>query len=207
MISVGARWIPWSTVVDLLQPWRRVQHRQLPPKTAAIRSRPWWSPARGLRPGTRASTSIRSFDVDEHLRVDVPFVIASWSTHGPATGLFTWCTMTGTQKDPESEVHLFRCEFSADKPSTYHSLIGGGIDYAILSLATEGELDRASRFREIFSPFGLTDELRVVLRIDGTVWGSANPAAHGRAVRAQIYSPLNGIGRSRCLGLHLSERP
>jgi hypothetical protein len=170
-----------------------------PAEDPAIRSRHWWSPARGLRPGTRASTSIRSFDVDEHLRVDVPFVIASWSTHGPATGLFTWCTMTGTQKDPESEVHLFRCEFSADKPSTYHSLIGGGIDYAILSLATEGELDRASRFREIFSPFGLTDELRVVLQIDGTVWGSATLLrTGGRAVRAQTYSRLNGTGGSRC---------
>jgi hypothetical protein len=142
-------------------------------KTAAIPSRPWWSPARGLQPGTYVSTSIRSFDVDEHLREAVPYVIASWSTHGPATGLFTWCTMTGTQKDPESEAHLFRCEFSVDEPTTYHSLIGASIDYAILSLATEGELDRASRFREIFSPFGLTDELRVVLRIDGTVWGSA----------------------------------
>jgi hypothetical protein len=79
--------------------------------------------------------------------------------------------MTGTEKDPENA--LFRCEFSEDEPTTYHSLIGGGIDYAILSLATEGELDRASRFREIFSPFGPTDELRVVLRIDGTVWDSA----------------------------------
>jgi hypothetical protein len=100
-------------------------------------------------------------------------VIATWSTHDPATGLFTSCTMTGTEKDPENEAHLFRCEFSEDEPTTYHSLIGGGIDYAILSLATEGELDRASRFREIFSPFGPTDELRVVLRIDGTVWDSA----------------------------------
>jgi hypothetical protein len=100
-------------------------------------------------------------------------VIASWSTHDPATGLFTWCTMTGTEKDPENEAHLFRCEFPEDEPTTYHCLIGGGIDYAILSLAIEGELDRASRFREIFSPFGLTDDLRVVLRIDGTAWGSA----------------------------------
>jgi hypothetical protein len=196
MISVGARWIPWSTVVDLLQPWRRVQHRQLPPKTAAIPWRTWWSPARGLRPGTWASTSIRSFDVDEHLRVDVLFVIASWSTHDRATGLFTSCTMTGSEKDPENEAHPFRCEFSEDEPSTYHSLIGGGIDYAILSLATEGELDRASRFREIFGPFGLTDELRVVLRIDGDGLGQRYPAAHGRAVRAQTH-----IARSMALAI------
>jgi hypothetical protein len=144
-------------------------------------------------------------------------VIASWSTHDPATGLFTSFTMTGSEKDPENEAHLFRCEFSEDEPTTYHSLIGGGIDYAILSLATEGELDRASRFREIFSPFGLTDELRVVLRIDGTVWGSATllrtggrfERRHSSVTRlaACSSSPLNGIGHSRCLGPHLSEPP
>ncbi|HUG51196.1 MAG TPA: hypothetical protein VLZ78_09395 [Terrimesophilobacter sp.] len=37
---------------------------------------------------------------DELLRSQVAYAIASWSTHEPATGLFTSCTMSGAPKDP-----------------------------------------------------------------------------------------------------------
>ena len=110
---------------------------------------------------------------DELLRSQIPYAIASWSTHDPATGLFTSCTMSGAPKDPAAEAALFRCEFTAGEPSSYRSLIGGGDSVAILSTVTDGELKRATRYREIFRPFGLTDELRAVLWADGTAWGSA----------------------------------
>lgn len=109
---------------------------------------------------------------DELLRAHVPYAIASWSTHDPATGLFTSCTMSGAPKDPAGEARLFRCEFTAGEPSSYRSLIGNRGSAAILSEVTEGELDRAVRYRTIFEPFGLTDELRAVLWADGTAWAA-----------------------------------
>jgi hypothetical protein len=131
-------------------------------------------------------------------------LIASWLTHDPATGLFISCTMSGAEKDPENEAHLFRCEFSEDEPSTYHSLIGVGTDYAILSRATAGQVDRASRFREIFSPYGFTDELRVVLRIDGTAWGSATLLRTGGRFEPRHAESVRAIARQAADGIRLA---
>ena len=115
----------------------------------------------------------RSQAFDGLLRPHVQYAIASWSTHDPATGLFTSCTMSGAPKDPVGEARLFRCEFTAGEPASYRSLIGQRGSAAILSEVTGGELNLASRYRDIFEPFGLTDELRAVLWADGTAWGSA----------------------------------
>ena len=40
-----------------------------------------------------------------------------------------------------------------------------------LYLATQGQPDRSTRYRDICLPLGLGDELRVVLRTDGATWG------------------------------------
>lgn len=111
--------------------------------------------------------------LDEVLRSRIPYDFASWSTHDPATGLFTSCTMTSAPRDAETEAHLFRCEFRDDEPSNYRSLIAAGETVAILSEVTRGDPSHASRFREIFAPFGISDELRAVLWADGIAWASA----------------------------------
>ena len=123
---------------------------------------------------------------DELLRPHIPYAIASWSTHDPGTGLFTSCTMTGAPKDPAGEARLFRCEFTAGEPSSYRSLFGRRGSVAILSEVTGGDLDQASRFRDIFGPFGLTDELRAVLWADGTAWGSATLLRAGGRDRKSV---------------------
>lgn len=110
---------------------------------------------------------------DELLRDAVPYVVAAWSTHDPATGLFTSCTMSGLPKDLEREAMLFRHEFRDDEPNTFRSLIADGRTVAVLSETTDGELDRAVRYRELLSGYGCTDELRAVLWADGLPWGSA----------------------------------
>ena len=48
--------------------------------------------------GHDLDTTFRRFD--ELLRPHVSYGIASWSTHDPATALFTSCTMTGVEKNP-----------------------------------------------------------------------------------------------------------
>lgn len=141
---------------------------------------------------------------DKLLRPHLPYAIASWSTHDPATGLFTSCTMSGVPKNPEAEAELFRCEFTEGEPSSYRSLIGNGKAAAILSAETEGDLSRASRYRDIFRPAGLTDELRAVLRIDSTAWGSATLLRTDGKFDARELEAIRVIARHAADGIRLA---
>lgn len=109
---------------------------------------------------------------DRLLRDSVPYLVAAWSTHDPATGLFTSCLLTGIEEDREREARLFSCEFREGEPGSCLSLIEQGATTSILSEVTGGDLSRAARYREIFGAFGVSDELRAVLWADGTAWAS-----------------------------------
>jgi DNA-binding CsgD family transcriptional regulator len=110
---------------------------------------------------------------DGLLRRAVPYAVAAWSTQDPATGLFTSCTVSGMPKDLEREAAIFRYEYRDDEPGTFHRLIAEGRTLAVLSEVTEGQLERAARYRELLRGLGCTDELRTVLWADGQPWGSA----------------------------------
>jgi DNA-binding CsgD family transcriptional regulator len=167
-------------------------------EVSALESRAW----RIAHSGLDLEGAFTAFD--QLLRPHVQYAIASWSTHDPATGLFTSCTMTGAPKDPVGEARLFRCEFSAGEPASYRSLIGGRGSAAILSDVTEGELDRASRFRDIFEPFGLTDELRAVLWAEGTAWGSATLLRAGGRFDAEDLRVVSAIAHQAADSIRLA---
>lgn len=141
---------------------------------------------------------------DELLRPHIPYAIASWSTHDPATGLFTSCTMSGVPKNPAAEAQLFRCEFTEGEPASYRFLIGKGQASAILSEETDGDLSRASRYRDIFGPAGLTDELRAVLRVDRTAWGSATLLSTEGKFDARHVEAILAIARHVADGIRLA---
>lgn len=110
---------------------------------------------------------------DELLHRVLQFDIAAWSTHDPATGLFTSCTMSGLPKDLGREAEMFRWEFGEGEPNAYRDLIAEGRTVAVLSRTTGGALEQAGRYRELLGPYGCTDEIRAVLWADGHAWGSA----------------------------------
>ena len=114
-----------------------------------------------------------SLEFDRLLRRVVPFAAAAWSTHDPATGLFTSCTVSGLPKDLEREAEIFRWEFRDGEPNAFRDLIAEEQTVAVLSVTTAGALDRAARYREFLHGLGCTDELRAVLWSDGRAWGSA----------------------------------
>jgi DNA-binding CsgD family transcriptional regulator len=110
---------------------------------------------------------------DALLRRTVPFGVAAWSTHDPATGLFTSCTVSGLPKDLGREAAIFGYEFRDEEPSTFGSLIAEGRTVAVLSEDTGGDLEQSARYRELLRGLGCADELRAVLWADGRPWGSA----------------------------------
>lgn len=150
---------------------------------------------------------------DELLHEVVPFSVAAWSTHDPATGLFTSCTVSGLPKDLQREAQFFRYEFREGEPNAFGLLIAEGRTVAILSDTTGGDLDRATRYRELLRDMGCTDELRAVLWADGQSWGSVVMyAQEGRftpahAQRVAAVAPHAGRGLQLVLLRAAATRP
>jgi DNA-binding CsgD family transcriptional regulator len=140
---------------------------------------------------------------DGLLRRAVPFAVAAWSTHDPATGLFTSCTVSGLPKDLEREAAFFRYEFRTDEPSTFGSLIAEGGTVAVLSDVTGGDLDRAARYRELLRGLGCADEIRAVLWADGQPWGSAVLYGQERRFTREDAARVAAVAPHAARGLQL----
>lgn len=113
-------------------------------------------------------------EFDQLLRGHLRYDVAAWSTLDPATGLFTSCTMSGIDKDPAREAQLFQQEFSDDEPASIQSMLAQGLTVAVLSEVTGGDLRRAARFRNLLEGFGVSDELRGIMRAGGVAWASVS---------------------------------
>lgn len=140
---------------------------------------------------------------DELLRRAVPYLVAAWSTHDPATGLFTSCTMSGLPKDLEREAKLFSFEFLDDEPNTFQSLIADRRTVAVLSETTGGDLDRAARYRELLRDYGCRDELRAMLWSDDRPWGSTTLYAMDREFDARDVATVEAVAPHIARGLQL----
>jgi DNA-binding CsgD family transcriptional regulator len=103
------------------------------------------------------------------LRRAVPFDAAFWSTVDPATLLFT---QPHQQEIPASTIPYFVCnEFIDDDVNKWKALARDRVGVRTLVEATAGHPDTSPRYRDIFQPLGLGDELRAVFRSDGMCWG------------------------------------
>jgi DNA-binding CsgD family transcriptional regulator len=103
------------------------------------------------------------------LRRAVPFDAAFWSTVDPATLLFT---QPRQQEIPASTIPYFvHNEFVDDDVNKWTTLARDRSGVRTLVEATAGDPDSSPRYRDIFRPLGLGDELRAVFRSGGTCWG------------------------------------
>jgi DNA-binding CsgD family transcriptional regulator len=103
------------------------------------------------------------------LRRAVPFDAAFWSTVDPATLLFTQPHQEGIPA--ETVPYFVQNEFLDDDVNKWTALARGRAGAGTLVDATAGDLDASARYRDIFRPLGLGDELRAVLRAGGVCWG------------------------------------
>jgi DNA-binding CsgD family transcriptional regulator len=103
------------------------------------------------------------------LRRAVPFDAAFWTTVDPATLLFTQPHQD--QIPPETIPYFVQNEFLEEDVNKWTALAREEGGVRTLVQATGGEIDASSRYRDIFRPLGLGDELRAVLRAGGVCWG------------------------------------
>jgi DNA-binding CsgD family transcriptional regulator len=103
------------------------------------------------------------------LRRVVPIDALWWACADPATLLFT---RSHREELPESSGPYFvENEYLHDDVNKWTELAQHPDGAATLMSATGGDPYRSDRFRDIFAPLGLQDELRAVLRLAGQSWG------------------------------------
>jgi DNA-binding CsgD family transcriptional regulator len=103
------------------------------------------------------------------LRRAVPFDAAFWTTVDPATLLFTQPHQA--EIPPDTIPYFVQNEFLDDDVNKWTALSRTGSGVNTLVRATDGDADASPRYRDIFRPLGLGDELRAVLRTGGVCWG------------------------------------
>jgi len=103
------------------------------------------------------------------LRQAVPFDAAFWAIVDPSTLLFTQAHQEAIPG--ETIPYFIQNEFVDDDVNKWTALARDRRGVRTLAAATSGALEQSARYRDIFQPLGLADELRAVLRLRSTCWG------------------------------------
>ncbi|HEY3115391.1 MAG TPA: helix-turn-helix transcriptional regulator [Chloroflexota bacterium] len=108
-------------------------------------------------------------EVVTHLREVVPFGAWCWPTADPSTSLITGAVSVGLSG--AAAEGLLRLEYLSADFNKFTDLARRKPPTGVLSEATDGELERSARYREVYASAGLADDLRMALVIDGACWG------------------------------------
>ncbi len=103
------------------------------------------------------------------LRRAVPIDALWWATVDPATLLFTRAYREEIPE--ETGPYFIENEFLGSDHNKWVELAHDRQGVRTLLEATGGDLNKSGRYRDIFQPLGLADELRAVLRTQDTCWG------------------------------------
>lgn len=104
-----------------------------------------------------------------HLGRLVPTDAVWWAAADPATLLFTSAYRVGLPANSAS--YFVDNEFLDDDVNKWTDLARDRSGVRSLAQATAGRFHESARYRDVFQPLGLSDELRAVLRIQGSTWG------------------------------------
>lgn len=108
-------------------------------------------------------------EVMAHVRRVVPTDAYCFATADPATLMITG--NVGEGLPDEAAPHFFEVEYSQEDFNKFAELARRNDPVGDLAEATGGDLSRSARWREVFQPLGLDDDLRAALVSDGTCWG------------------------------------
>jgi DNA-binding CsgD family transcriptional regulator len=103
------------------------------------------------------------------LRRAVPFDAAFWTTIDPVTLLFT--APHQEEIPPETVPYFVDNEYLGGDVNKFTELARDPAGVRTLAQLTAGDMEASARYRDIFRPLGLGDELRAVLRAGDACWG------------------------------------
>ena len=132
------------------------------------------------------------------LRKAVPIDALWWAAADPATLLFTQSYRE--ELPEESGPYFVENEFLHQDVNKWTELAHDPAGVRTLMQATDGHTARSGRYRDIFAPLGLQDELRAVMRVRGG-WGYI--CLHREMAQA-AFSPEEALFVQR-LAPHLAE--
>jgi DNA-binding CsgD family transcriptional regulator len=138
-------------------------------------------------------------EVLPRMRRVVPIDALWWASADPATLLFTRAHRE--ELPQESGPYFVENEFLHRDVNKWAQLARDPVGVRTLMQATGGQPDKSDRFRDIFAPLGLQDEMRAVLRVNGACWGYV--CLHREAAKA-VFSPEEARFIQR-LAPHLAE--
>ena len=105
----------------------------------------------------------------DRLQRTIGFDGAFFATADPATLLYTSAVRRDMPADASPA--FIRTEFGEHDVNQFRILARAPTPVGDLDAATKGDRMSSLRYREAMRPFGLGDELRVALRVDGLCWG------------------------------------
>lgn len=101
----------------------------------------------------------------------VPFDFACFATTDPASGVIGWASKTRSLGVGDEE--FAASEYGPSDINKFEDIARRLPPVGVLSIDTEGHLDRSRRHRDFMSPrFGFTDELRAVFTSRAASWGA-----------------------------------
>jgi DNA-binding CsgD family transcriptional regulator len=121
-------------------------------------------------PGARLDPDLLRREVARALRPAVPF--AGWciTTVDPDAQLIS--SVVADNPAMGDVARLMQIEYAGEDVNLHRDLMRRGARVGVLSRSTGGDLHASVRWRDIYQPGGIGDELRIELAVDGRCWGT-----------------------------------
>ena len=150
----------------------------------------------------RGLTLDEFFEAADQALVDlVPFDSSCWLSLDPATLLPT--SHFTRELGSDHLMELAANEFLEDDVNKFADLARQAQPVGILSLATDGDLERSPRYVRVLAPNGYRDgdELRAVFMDGDTAWGCVALHRHHGTFSGQEAQIVTGVGRYLAMGI------
>ena len=129
------------------------------------------------------------------VQVDVPFAFGCLATTDPLTGVITWAYKSHPL--PIGDEEFTATEYGEADINQFSEIAAREVPVGILSEDTGGQPERCRRFRGYMAPrFGFSDELRMVFRARGLLWGAL------ALYRGEGEAAFSGPDISRLMAVH-----